>query len=204
MKMKTKAKAFTLVELIIVIAIIAILAVSAFMVLTKWLWKSRDSRRLSDIGSIERALTTWLSDYDANGDGTLPQPTTLKATLSWGTATWYVSKSSYFDDYFTDLKNDGFDVLQKVVSDPNGNDEYLVAVSAKWKHFGVAAKLENDGSEEAAVRTNYQEGSNIKTSADYNWSGVSIIAVSDVSVNPWLTTWTGNVIEDGDTEDLPY
>jgi len=59
-------KAFTLVELIIVIAIIAVLAVSAFVVVTKWLGKSRDSRRISDVGTVERSLLTYLADYQAN------------------------------------------------------------------------------------------------------------------------------------------
>ncbi len=44
-----KKQGFTLVELIIVIAIIAVLAVAAFMMLTKWLGNSRDSRRLWDL-----------------------------------------------------------------------------------------------------------------------------------------------------------
>ena len=57
-------KGFTLVELIIVIAIIAVLSVSAMMLLTKWLSKSRDSRRLSDIQTIRKALDVWLVDLD--------------------------------------------------------------------------------------------------------------------------------------------
>ena len=46
-------KAFTLVELIIVIAIIAILAVSAGLMLTKWIGKGKDARVLSDLKTIE-------------------------------------------------------------------------------------------------------------------------------------------------------
>lgn len=197
MKMKTKAKAFTLVELIIVIAIIAILAVSAFMVLTKWLWKSRDSRRLSDIGTIERSLTTWLSDYDANTDGKLPILSGTPGAYTLSSWALTISHATGFSYYFTQkLKNDdkGFDVLQKTVKDPADKD-YLVAIDDNsWKFFGVAATLENDGNPKAAIRTNYQAGSNIIAS-DWTtaWSGNSIIPDSN-----WYQ------IVDWDTTHLPY
>ena len=56
------SKAFTLVELIIVIAIIAILAVSAGLMLTKWMWKSKDARLLSDLVTIDKAIQVTYAD----------------------------------------------------------------------------------------------------------------------------------------------
>lgn len=185
--MKLTRKAFTLVELIIVIAIIAVLAVSAFMVLTKWLWKSRDSRRLGDLGAIETSLSTWLSDYDANGKGLLVSPT--QDNGQW-LAT--VATGSDFDDYFADLKGSEFDVLQKVVSDPDNTDQYVIAIAANSK-FAVAATLEDDGNYKAAIRTNYQSGADTKDFAGATWSGAGFIEASDDST----------LMTDGGT-DTPY
>jgi len=67
--MKNK-KAFTLIELIIVIAIIALLAVSAFVVIdpVKRLREAKDSVRLQDALSIEDAIGLYLAD----NEGVLP------------------------------------------------------------------------------------------------------------------------------------
>ncbi len=185
--MKLTRKAFTLVELIIVIAIIAVLAVSAFMVLTKWLGKSRDSRRLGDIGSIERSLTTWLSDYDANGKGLLVSPSGSETITLNGVvvATW-----DTFNDYFDKLKTVKFDVLQKVVKDPNNKDQYAIAIVAN-KKFAVAATLENDGTYKAAVRTNYQSGSVVKgVDGSTNYSGATIIGQKNTNDKPIVDGWS--------------
>ena len=73
--LKKFKRAFTLVELIIVIAIIAILAVTAFLLLTKWLAESRDTRRLSDLNTIENALTIYMAD---GTNTTYPTPTDVQ------------------------------------------------------------------------------------------------------------------------------
>lgn len=55
-------KTFTLVELIIVITILAILSVSAFLVVSQRIWKSRDSRRLSDLSVMQKWLELSLTE----------------------------------------------------------------------------------------------------------------------------------------------
>jgi len=50
------------VELIIVIAIIAILAVTSFTVLTKWLNKARDSKRVEGVNGLARQIVYYMSD----------------------------------------------------------------------------------------------------------------------------------------------
>lgn len=57
--MKKTARGFTLVELLIVIAIIAILAVVAFIVINplELTRRARDASRLSDIASLQQAIT---------------------------------------------------------------------------------------------------------------------------------------------------
>ncbi|MEF2175467.1 MAG: prepilin-type N-terminal cleavage/methylation domain-containing protein, partial [Candidatus Absconditabacteria bacterium] len=44
-KLQKFLKSFTLIELIIVIAIISVLGASAFLMLSQWMSKSRDSRK---------------------------------------------------------------------------------------------------------------------------------------------------------------
>lgn len=71
LKVFLKKQGFTLVELIIVVAVISVLAVAALMMLTKWLSASRDSRRISDVATIKKALEidyTTLGKYP-NPDG---------------------------------------------------------------------------------------------------------------------------------------
>lgn len=62
--MKNVQKGFTLVELLVVVAIIAILALVVMLALNpvEMQRRSRDSRRLSDLGTVRRALDLALVD----------------------------------------------------------------------------------------------------------------------------------------------
>lgn len=75
---------------------------------------SPDSRRLSDIGALERALTTWLSDYADNGDGTLPIEGLTPLSYNWEIIAYQWEFTPYFE---WALKDDWFDVLQKTLKD---------------------------------------------------------------------------------------
>lgn len=57
-------KGFTLVELLIVIAILAVLAVALVLVLNpaELLKQSRDTRRISDLGTLNSAISLYLAD----------------------------------------------------------------------------------------------------------------------------------------------
>jgi prepilin-type N-terminal cleavage/methylation domain-containing protein len=57
-------KGFTLIELLIVIAILAVLSVTVVLVLNpaELLRQARDTARMSDIDSVNRALTLFLTD----------------------------------------------------------------------------------------------------------------------------------------------
>ena len=68
LSIKNKNKAFTLVELIIVVTIIAILATIAFLTLGQYPWEARDVKRLADKNNIEKALEIYKAqkwDYPA-------------------------------------------------------------------------------------------------------------------------------------------
>lgn len=67
LKNKNQKKAFTLIELLVVVAIIAILALIVLLALNpvEMARRSRDSRRLSDLGTIRKAIDLSLSDGES-------------------------------------------------------------------------------------------------------------------------------------------
>gem|GEM_PF-2811974 len=69
------------------------------------------------------------------------------------------------------MKDDGFDVLQKSVSDP-ADHEYIVAVNdaGNNKYFSVAATLEKDGTAEAVIKQNYAVLTTGVSTIDSDWS----------------------------------
>lgn len=64
---KSSEKGFTLIELLVVVAIIAILALIVLLALNpvEMARRSRDSRRLSDLGTLRRAIDLSLADGEA-------------------------------------------------------------------------------------------------------------------------------------------
>lgn len=77
---KIANKGFTLIELLVVVAIIAILALIVLLALNpvEMARRSRDSRRLSDLGTLRKAIDLSLSDGKS-----------LKGTfVAGGTAAW--------------------------------------------------------------------------------------------------------------------
>ena len=121
---------FTLIELIIVIAIIAILTVSAMMLLTKWLSKSRDSRRMADLENIKNALQVSFVEKEK-----YPLPDEYTTFLASGINIWYqwVIKTGVIEK---------IDSLKRVLKDPDGS-YYTYRVNTKQNKFEIVAYLEN-------------------------------------------------------------
>lgn len=69
--MKFNKKGFTLIELLIVVAIIGLLATLAIISLTSAQSKARDTKRISDIKSLQSAVEMYYNDNNA-----YPVPTT--------------------------------------------------------------------------------------------------------------------------------
>lgn len=91
---KKQEKGFTLIELLVVVAIISILALIALLAINpvEMARRSRDSRRLSDLGTMRRAIDLSLADGknlpDTSGDINL----TSMDTTSFGGTTLDISK----------------------------------------------------------------------------------------------------------------
>ncbi len=176
-------KAFTLVELIVVITILAILGTIAFISLQWYSSDARNTKRTNDINSIGgsvnikstkgSSLLSFVGDNSADltgvsiaGTGVLAGNSEYKAWIPNYTA--------------LEIKSEDF-------KDPNG-DEYLIwATIRKLGKFEVAATIENWAwSATAAINGNYSS----RTSSGYNltstWSDLDnkdLITLEDSSIN---------------------
>jgi prepilin-type N-terminal cleavage/methylation domain-containing protein len=118
---KTLNKGFTLIELLVVVAIIAILALIVLLALNpvEMARRSRDSRRLSDLGTVRRAIDLALADGKTLPTGTSDYDiTTTDPTTTFGTS---LDVSKYLSVIPQDPANDGStDTLQ--LTNACGND----------------------------------------------------------------------------------
>lgn len=122
---KSNHKAFTLVELIIVIAILAILWTIAFISLQWYSTQARDSARISDMSSIVTSLE--LFNLDA---WKYPLPTDwTDITYSWSVV-W--KQWSFWETVDTNTK-----IIDRIVLDPLTNTKYTYSVTTKRNEFEV-------------------------------------------------------------------
>ncbi len=203
----SEKQGFTLVELIIVIAIIAVLATSAFMMLTKWLSRSRDARRLSDLDVIHKSLEIWLVDMD-NTSSVDPMPDDSREVSLDGTI-WYQGIV-------------GTGVVEMVPSlvktpiDPNGQYYVYSLMKSNKKIYQVATLLEHDiarltNGVLAIEWTNKVEWTFESALYKTNLSGgnCGVVYLPSIVVAPWVTdidpvTWHQYFVLDGDTNNLLY
>lgn len=188
--MVTTKKGFTLIELIIVIAIIAVLGTAAFLVLTEWLGKSRDARRVSDISTINTAINAW----DAGKEGSIDL-TKLNVTgfFTWvSVATVDVSYQRPFDQKYFDALQ--MTELQKLVKDPK-NKPYVIAVHKGGRYYNLMASKEFDTNgwtnPVAIVDGNFYnkvvDNATTAAAATVSWSIVSLWIASSYTSTEALT-----------------
>lgn len=112
-------KAFTLIELIIVMSIISILIVGGYASYTNSFKSSRDGRRKADLASIQRALELYYEDV-----GAYPANITTGSPLCNPT-----TPSQCY--------------IQRVPTDPAAGRIYLYAVGADNQSFQLYSCIEN-------------------------------------------------------------
>ncbi|MBT4633482.1 type II secretion system protein, partial [bacterium] len=182
-------KAFTLVELIVVITILAILGTIAFISLQGYSADARNSKRTSDLGNIQSAISLkqvegvpLLSFVTNNAENDLVSPD-IAGLLDAGTA-YDAGTPSY-----TVLN-----VVEKDFKDPNDKAYRIGGTTYKGGAFQLAATMEVDGVDTAAVNGTYvARGSGTITPTSYD-SGV--VTIPDTSanffkVNDTVTTASG-------------
>lgn len=80
-----KRRAFTLIEILVVITIIAVMLAAGAVTYSSVTKKSRDAKRRSDMGQIQQALELFRSDtmeYPSCGGATLQDATCLQAAVA--------------------------------------------------------------------------------------------------------------------------
>ncbi len=106
-----KNKAFSLIELLIVIAIIGLLASAVIVSMTRAHVRAQDARRLEDIASIKTALELYMVEH------------------------------SRFPDTLSDLLGAPQHLMSAIPKDPTDQNDYEYAVSADKYDFVLKAKL---------------------------------------------------------------
>lgn len=142
--MRQKNKAFTLVELLIVISILGILATIGLVVFNSAQVRGRDVQRKSDLKQIASALEVYYNDYESypgslNGQ-ILGCPSTTSTACAWGTSQITDGATLY---------------LKAVPKDPTVNFNYYyrsVAVGGVANSgFQLYAELENSEDTSACI-----------------------------------------------------
>lgn len=121
-----KRKAFTLIEIIVIIVVVGILAGMITIGLQGARVKARDAQRKSDLHDLKVAIILSYPDditsVKVKGTYTISTDATLVSGLSWLVSGHYI------------------DVLP---SDPKGTNQYEYMTSATGSDFAVFASLEN-------------------------------------------------------------
>lgn len=124
---------FTLVELVIAVAIILVLVTVAFLTLSKWIWNSRDSRRIWDIATLEKSLEL---GFTTNPSWMFPLPDNSIQVVS------ELDGKLWIQWYFGDWVKSDLDNIDKIPVDPSGS-KYEYSVTSNRQQYQVMAMLEN-------------------------------------------------------------
>lgn len=205
--MKRNQKAFTLVELIIVVAIIATLSSVAYITMSGETGNARDKSRLTDLQTFSNAFST------ANAKGATINFSS-GATTGGGSGTTDADRIQTTagalrvlrNGKLIEIKNGVVDatILSQVSNDPRARSPYLAAFLTP-SLFQVVATLENPdiGISTAAIKGSYKENaavdnllqdvSNALTSFQVGNADQFIPGTVNTGVNP--NTTTGDVIQ---------
>lgn len=134
--LKSKFKAFTLIELLIVIVIIGILAVALIPRLTWSQGMARDKARMADLKQIQTALEFYASEHGGKYPSTLPStafPVVNPGYYRWNCSYWWSYGTSWSGGYIPDLAPDYISSLPLDPKPKWTRNCYLY--SSNWKGY---------------------------------------------------------------------
>ena len=124
-------RAFTLVELLVVISILAILWTIAFLSFWWFSSKARDSNRISDTTNLSK----WIELYQVQS---WIYPTPEQITWTWIIWTTQVAYLWTIQNQISTLAK-----ISKTPIDPLSNSYYIYWTTADYKQYQIATTLEN-------------------------------------------------------------
>jgi prepilin-type N-terminal cleavage/methylation domain-containing protein len=143
-------KAFTLVELIVVITILAILATISFITLQGFTSQARDTKRISDIRNLISKITIEHTKWASYEDLIVTQKTN-----SWFTINWLPATSHQWPANFTNLKEN-----PNKFKDPLTGKNYIFSYTVwNWYDFLQWATISEQNDNNAVVLWNYYQTS---------------------------------------------
>lgn len=181
-------KAFTIVELIVVITILAILSTIAFISLSDYTWKSKDAVRMSDLKNIQKVLQL----YETK-NSSYPEPDLVNwKSVFWETAflkVWKLNslpKDPNWEFYFYELNQDWW---YKLKANLENGEEFVLSISWDWKVAlgtwtqNIPAKVYKNCKE---IKDDKPNSPDWEYSISPNWT--EFIVYCDMTTNGW--GWT--------------
>jgi prepilin-type N-terminal cleavage/methylation domain-containing protein len=188
--MRNTKNAFTLVELIVVITILAILGTIAFISLQGYSADARNSKRTSDIGNIQSAISLKqvegvpLLSFIADTTNKITGAVSLAGSGTYSGTAYTAGTPSY-----TVLN-----VIQKDFLDPKSDHAYAIgATTLGGGVFQVAATMEQDGVDTAKTVGTFSQ--RLATAYSGTGNGTSY-TLSDVNANRFKV---GDTVTDSNT-----
>ena len=183
-------KSFTLLELLIVIAIIAVLSTVVIFALDpgEMMAKARDTKRLTDLTQLEKAIIVYLSE----GNKTLPSTTTN--SLSGNTN---INGTGWLPIDFTSSTLGSS--IPSLPIDPKNNNNYYYNFISDGNYFEINCRLEsktykdktaNDGGNVDSV---YEVGTSLTVSTSLVYDDFED---ASIDTNKWQQAPTGNTTGD--------
>lgn len=171
---KFNKKAFTLVELIVVITILAILWTIAFMSMQWYVQQARNSKRVSDINNIRKSLelfvlNTWF----------YPMPDSPQSvTYSWDLAR---NQWTVWDKVISNLSKS----LSNIPLDPLLNTEYVYSITRNKDEYQVMSVYEWELSQvNNSLNSTYAANSNFYVKVEWNYNEVFILTPHYILATP--------------------
>lgn len=125
--MYQKNKAFTLVELLVVVTLLIILWTIAFLYFESSLWDARDAKRRGDINEIVNVLELYETENGSFPVPTNPVDITYSGAVAWTQGTFGFSVAQDVKSFGVDYPKDPLYKNEYTYSTTNKGDEYQIA-----------------------------------------------------------------------------